>query len=135
MVYSLGDATIWAYHNDMGQIQEERFLKNADLEIGINMFLDSDETDVLDNGGCVQKITATFIKIVDAWADVATFVQALLGLINGDQSPPNYPLTYVSDVLGTIYVKIESIDPRVIFKNGPIMIEYTINMIQSSELG
>jgi len=134
MAYSLGNAGIWSYYNDMGNIQEERPPKSADLDVQAGNYSDSDETDVVDNGGCTQKINVTFIKIVSSWSEAGTFVRSLLGLINGDQSLPNYPLLYVSDILGSIYVKIEDIDPVIVFTDGPVKIQYTLRMIQCNRL-
>lgn len=140
MVYSLGSSTLpnitWGtYYNDMGSIQEEGVTKTADLDVQPPLYTDSDETDAFDNGGSVRRINAKFTKIVDSWSDAATFSQALFTLINGDQSPPEYPLNYVSDILGTIKVKIESIDVTNVHREGPCVVTYSLKLVECSELG
>jgi hypothetical protein len=129
------NATWGVYWNDLGVIQSERFRESADLDpmplIGDN----SSNTDVFDNGGVILRIEVSFKKVVTSWANAATFVQALLTLINGDQTYPNYPVTYVSDLLGTKLVKFEDMDAPVIVGDGPCQINYTLRLIESSTLG
>ena len=140
MSYSLGtssepNATWGAYYNALGEIQEERPKKTGDLEASPLVGLDSSDTDVFDNGGCVLETTLRIKKIVASFTDAGTFIRALLTLINGDQLPPHYPITYVSDILGTIKVKVKKIDAPVIVGDGPCSVFYTLTLIESSEFG
>lgn len=139
ITYSLGSTTepnvTWgAYWNSLGELQSERSPKTSDLEVEPLIYSDSNETDVFDSGGCIRRITVSFKKI-DTFTNLSTFVKALLTLINGAQTPPHYPLNYVSDSLGTIKVKIERIDPILTVTDGPCMLIYTLDMIESSTLG
>ena len=124
-----------AYYNDMGQVIDERSSKTADLEPSPMTGLDSADTDVFDNGGATLETTLKIRKVVASFAAAATFVQALNSLINGDQVPPIYPLQYTSDLLGQIYVKIKKIESDVIVTDGPCMVNYTLELIQSSTVG
>lgn len=140
MTYSLGasdepNATWGTYYNDFGQVQEERPRKKGDLEPCPLVGLDSDETDVYDNGGCTLEIELRIRKICDSFSDAVSFVQALLTLINGDQLPPHYPLDYNSDLLGSKKVKIKNIDAPVVIGNGPCAVFYSITLIESSSIG
>jgi len=139
MAYTLGTAslpnTTWGtYYNNFGTVQRESQRKVSSLT-PMGMFgFDSDDTDVFDFGGTVRKISVTIAKI-DTSTNLATFVTALNSLINGDQSPDEgYPIAYVSDLLGTIQVKIDSIDFE--WNAGrPTLLVYTLSLIESSTLG
>lgn len=139
MTYSLGsasepNATWGAYYNDMGELQEERPPKVADLTPEPLYASDSDDTPVFDYGGCIRRVVIKFKK-VDSFTNLATFLQALMTLINGDQTPPHYPVTFVSDALGTLKVKIERIDPILTVSEGPCILEYKLHLIESSDIG
>lgn len=139
MTYSLGSATkpnaTWGtYYNALGDVQSERFRKIASLTPDPLIGMDSDETIVDDEGGAILRITLDTAKTFTSFANAVSFVQALLTLINGEQYVPNYPLTYVSDVLGTIYVKVEDIDTPVIVGDGPCVVRYTLHLIQCSNI-
>lgn len=140
MAYTLGsasepNATWGTYWNALGVMQSERPRKTADLDPQPLIGSDSDETDVFENGGCILRIEVSFRKVVASWTAAGTFVRALLTLINGDQIPPHYPVTYVSDILGTKKVKIESIDNPIVVGDGPCQIFYTLRLIESSDIG
>jgi len=140
MSYTLGTASspnvTWgAYYNDMGVIQEESCSKKADLSPEPLIGSNSNETDVYEGGGCVREITVTFIK-TGAFTALATFAQALQTLINGDQEPPSYPILFASDVYGSVYVKIQQITSSMrILETGTTSIVYTLQMIESSQIG
>ena len=139
MAYSLGSATApnttWgAHYNALGDIQIENCVKGAFLTDMPLFGSDSDETDVFDFGGTVRKIILTAFK-TGTPTELATFTIALNTLINGDQSPDQkYPIDYVSDLLGTIKVKIDNIS--LTWAAGqPTILRYTIQMIESSSVG
>lgn len=140
MTYTLGsasepNATWGSYWNDMGVCVEESGPKKADLMPEPMIGADSNETDVYDAGGAIRELTVTFKK-VDSFANIATFAQALMTLINGDQIPPHYPVSFNSDVYGTINVKIKMINPSMRMEaDGTTVLVYTLHMIESSTIG
>lgn len=140
MTYTLGGATspntTWgSYWNALGTVQSEGVTKTASQMMESPLFMaDSDQTDVFDFGGAVRIITIEVIKD-DTAANLTTFTQALMTLIQGDQSPDKgYPIDYVSDLLGTVKVKIQNISFTWIAGEAT-KLGYTIKMIESSSVG
>ena len=118
----------------LGSIVEESVDVAANLLVFPLPFSDSEDTDVQDFGGVVNNIVISGV-ISGATADLDADLVAIKGLVNGDQSSDNsYPLTYVSDMLGTIQVKIHGVNFRYVMGT-PTRLEYSIKMVQSSENG
>lgn len=149
MSYQIGTATTpnatWGVYyqegtgdNYFGLVQDESVGKTADLAPMPLYGSDSAATDVFDFGGTVRIITLMIEKTSTSAANMASFLTALLGLIQGDQSPDySYPFTYTSTLLGAIKVKVASIDVSVTIPRdvAQLTCTYTIKFIESSSIG
>ena len=93
---------------------------------------DSDETEVMDYGGTIKKITLSGTKIADNIAALKVWIDALEGLINGQQDHGNsYPITLADDLRGTILVKVEEVDTSM--KEGEVVnATWTVKLIQAA---
>lgn len=112
-----------------GIITNENVTKDANLMPFPLIGLDSDETDVFDFGGTTRMITLTVEKSGTTSA-INTFIQTkLLALINGDQSDT---LTYVSDRLGTVYVKVMNVTFDIV-GGTPTKFIYTLKLIEATQ--
>jgi len=132
---------LWVYYaegsadNQFGKIQEEHPHEEADLSPLPLYESDSGETDVFDFGGVVRTITLVITKTTDSSSAMASFLTALFGLIPGAQDPEHgYPFTYTSTLLGAIKVKVAEIDVLTLSPT-ELLCEYTIKLIESSEVG
>jgi len=129
---STPNATWGTYYNNFGTIQTMDFNLEGSAEPFPLYGLGRDETMVDDFGGVTFSVTLT-IRKVDTTANIATFITALLTLINGDQTPSNnYPFIFISDYIGTIYVKVTDITGHVISGNVTTL-EYTIKLVQAAQ--
>ena len=118
----------------LGEIQSEEVDKSATLTISPLVFNDSGNTDVIDFGGAVRTIDVTGI-MKDTSTNLATNKTALNGLIQGNQDlSAGYPLTYVSDIEGTVKVKISRVRSTHL-GGAPRRLAYIISMVESSVNG
>lgn len=118
----------------LGQILEESCSIDANLLVFALPFSDSSDTDVQDFGGVTNTTTIQGI-LTDTPANLATSWAALRSLINGDQSSDNnYPLSYVSDIQGTIKMKFHTITFTYL-AGIPRKLGYSIKMVESSNNG
>jgi len=113
---------------ELGIISEERPKKAANLIINPEPLGDSANTIGIDFSGTIRRITLTGTLVHNTPATLAGYVQTLNTFIDGDQQNTT---TYVSDMLGTLNVKIEDVSG--VYKKGePTMYEYTITMVETS---
>ena len=118
----------------LGSILEESGSVESSLLVFPLPFSDSEDTDVQDFGGVVNNTTLQGI-LTDTPANLAISWAAIKGLVNGDQSSDNnYPLSYVSDVQGTIKMKFHTVTFTYI-AGIPRKLGYSIKMVQASNNG
>lgn len=124
MAYSLAGYSL-------GIIQEENVRKEAILTVMPAYLLDSSDTYVFDFGGTQRTISITG-KYSGTLAEIQTFINNIQGLIQGHQDiNAGYPKDYVSDLLGTVKVKI--MDFEFNWTAGePNTIFYTLKLIEAS---
>lgn len=140
---TLGNGTVLAQNTPsvtqpagqtLGSVLEESCSIDANLLVFPLPFSDSTDTDVQDFGGVVNTTNIQGI-LNDTPANLATSWAALRELINGDQSSDtNYPLSYVSDIQGTIKVKIQNLTFTHL-AGIPRKLGYSLKMVQSSTNG
>lgn len=95
--------------------------------------LDSDQTDVFDFGGVVKTINVSGVFIGTSNSDCITFKNAFEGLQQGHQDNiSGYPITFVQDIIETIYVKI--MDSEWTNVGGePFIIRWNLKLVESSQ--
>ena len=116
--------------NDLGEVQNEKVRKEAQLETFPIALTDSDETDVFDYGGVIKTITVDTLK-TGTLSDLQSLKDAIEAILNGDQS---ITVPYVSEVHGTLYVKIRDVDYTFI-SGVPEQLRMTTHLVESSDRG
>jgi len=117
--------------NDMGNVQIEGGKKIANMTELPLPLSDSDATEVFDFGGSVRTFTVPTLQTGATVGALKTILDTFLALLNGDQSST---VAYVSDLSGTINVKVRSID-YAFTAGSPNILELNFVLIQASGLG
>jgi len=114
----------------LGTVIEENMLKETFIVPMPAYLMDSNETYVFDFGGTQRTINLTG-KFTGTLANIQAFISNMNGLIQGHQDiDAGYPKDYVSDLIGTIKVKVLSFEPT--WSAGePGQLYYTIKLIES----
>lgn len=114
-----------------GVVQEESVKKEAMLTVTPAYLLDSDETYVFDFGGAQRTINIVG-KYTGSLNEIKSFINSLQGLVQGHQDfKAGYPKDYVSDLLGTVKVKIMSFEFTWV-AGEPSVVYYNLRLIESS---
>ncbi|MFZ5985512.1 MAG: hypothetical protein ACOYWZ_00075 [Bacillota bacterium] len=105
--------------------------KTANLDTFTLPLSNSNDAMVWDYNGAQMEITLAGKYAEASQIDLAAKVQALLAVITGNQTT----LNYTSDIIGTIKVKVDSVDIQYdSIGTGPMMVNYTLRLIQSAEV-
>jgi len=117
---------------NLGDVQTENVTKEAYLQEIAMYMSDSNETFVFDYGGTVKKIIVKGMYR-GTIEEIRTFKNAIQNLIQGHQdATAGYPVDYVSDVEGTIKVKIMQFSYDVRVESVINYIEYELRLIEAS---
>jgi len=114
-------------------IRDNECPKTAELTPYPMYTLDSDQTDVGDFGGSTKTITLTGAYFAVSTSAAQTFIGQIEDVINGQQDTnQGWPLKLTDDIRGTIYVKVEEVNTRVVAGDTGY-VEWTLKLIQSSK--
>jgi hypothetical protein len=121
---------------DLGNIQKENHRKIANLQIFPLPQQDSDATEVTDFSGPQREIT---IEGKLTGTDTATLQTAIRNFdkISGTGTPiitgtQNSSVVFSSEVFGNFNVKVDELDWDYDTEKGPLVVAYTMRMVQSS---
>jgi len=133
MTYSLGGIALSGTLDGggTGQVQEENIKKESFITQMPAYLLDSDETYAFDFGGAVRTVTITG-RATGTLAQIQALITSIEALIQGHQDiDAGYPKDYISDLKGTIKVKILDFD-YTWYAGDPNQLYYTLKLIEAS---
>lgn len=114
--------------NDLGQVQRERHTKDSGL---INVALpasDSNETFLLDIFGVTRRISVEGIK-TGTLAQLNTFIAAIEGIVNGDQSTSTFVSSLTTFANKTVLIQSFGWD----FVAGqPNFVRYNLDLVEGT---
>jgi len=121
------------FHNGSNAIiKENSCKKDSNLAIMPLYLSDSDETDIFDYGGVAKTISLNGVYIANTTVALKEWIESAEGLQNGHQDTDSgYPLDFVDDLRGPIYVKVMSFNSTAV-EGQPTKVNWTIKLVQSS---
>ena len=122
MAYSLGGL-------ELGTIKSESFDMQGEVTTLPLPTFGSGETQALDFGGATLTIDLVGELKHETQATLAGYTVALLNLVSGDQQSTT---AYVSDILGARNVKILKVGGSYESALSPLLIPYTIKLVEAS---
>lgn len=120
MAYSLGGTSL-------DYVTSEKCIKQSGLYKQVMPTLDSNQTITIDLFGAERTIAISGKFVRDNVAALATISTTMLSKINGNQAT----ITYVSDLLGTVNVKVNSVDLSWVEGTTQIL-EFSIELIETA---
>lgn len=119
--------TITIDGNDLGDVQSIAVTKDANI-IQISLPAgDSDEAETFDLLGTTKIITVGGTFSGSTVADIKTSLDTILALVDGDQENS---VDFVSEITGTISVKIGSMDFVQDVTSSNFLVRYTLKLLE-----
>lgn len=113
--------------NDLGDVQSIAVTKDANI-IQISLPAgDSDEAETFDLLGTTKIITVGGTFSGSTVADIKTSLDTILALVDGDQENS---VDFVSEITGTISVKIGSMDFVQDVTSSNFLVRYTLKLLE-----
>ena len=113
--------------NDMGDVQSIAVTKDANI-IQISLpAADSDDAETFDLLGTTKIITVGGIFSGSDVSTIKTSIDAILAICDGDQA---VSVDFVSDITGTLNVKVGSVDFVHDVTSSNYLIRYTVKLLE-----